>query len=162
MKSLSGIRLVCLDVDGTLTDGRLFYGPEGVGQTFSARDGEGVMKLLRAGYEIALVSLRDFPATRRRAADLGIKHLALGCGRKDEAVLKLCGFLRIPMEEVLFMGDDANDIPAMELAGVSACPSDAAPEVQRICDFVASFPGGKGAVRQIAEKVLEAGNEQLR
>ncbi len=159
---LEKIRLVCLDVDGTLTDGRLVYGPEGVSQTFSARDGEGIMRLLKAGYRVALVSLRDFPSTRRRAADLGIDLLALGCGRKDEAVGKLCGFLGISPANVLFMGDDSNDIPAMELAGVSACPSDAAPEVKSMCDIVASAAGGMGAVREVALKILEARDEMVR
>ncbi len=158
---LSGIRLVCLDVDGTLTDGRLFYGPDGVGQFYSARDGEGIMKLLRAGFEVALLSLRDFPATRRRAADLGIKHLALGCRRKDEALRDLCGFLGVPLSNTLFMGDDANDLPALELAGVAACPSNAAPEVIARCSLVASAPGGAGAVREVAEMILEARHEVL-
>jgi 3-deoxy-D-manno-octulosonate 8-phosphate phosphatase (KDO 8-P phosphatase) len=156
MTELSRIRLVCLDVDGTLTDGRLFYGPEGVAQCFSARDGEGIMRLLGSGLEVALVSLRDFPATRRRAADLGIVHLALGCLRKEEAFLKLCGFLRIPPEEALFMGDDRNDLAAMELAGVAACPCDACPEVLEACSLRASVPGGGGAVREVADMILEA------
>lgn len=153
---LSKIRLLCLDVDGTLTDGRLLYGPDGVSQSFSARDGEGIMKLLRAGCEVALVSLRDFPATRRRAADLGIRHLALGCTRKNDALAKLCDFLGVSPAETLFMGDDAGDIPALEMAGVAACPSDAAPEVLRVCTLVASVPGGSGAVREVAEMILEA------
>ncbi len=162
MKNLSGIRLVCLDVDGTLTDGRLLYGPDGVSQSFSARDGAGVMMLLRAGYEVALVSLRDFPATRRRASDLGIRHLALGSSRKDEALAALCGFLGISPREALFMGDDAGDIPALEMAGVAACPSDAAPEVLKVCSLVVSASGGAGAVREMAEILLEARNELLR
>jgi 3-deoxy-D-manno-octulosonate 8-phosphate phosphatase (KDO 8-P phosphatase) len=153
---LAKIRLVCLDVDGTLTDGRLLYGPDGVSQSYSARDGEGIMKLLRAGYEVALVSLRDFPATRRRAADLGIRHLALGCTRKDDAVKTLCSFLGISPAETLFMGDDAGDIPALEMAGVAACPSNAAPEVLRVCSLVTLAHGGSGAVREVAERILEA------
>ena len=147
MFELSRIRLVCLDVDGTLTDGRLLYGPDGVSQFFSARDGEGVMGLLRSGLEVALVSLRDFPATRRRAADLGIPHLALGCRRKEEALLKLCDFLHVSPEEALFMGDDRNDLAAMELAGVAACPCDACPEVLEVCSLKSSAPRGGGAVR---------------
>lgn len=156
MGDLSLIRLVCLDVDGTLTDGKLLYGPRGVHQGFSSRDGEGVMRLLRAGLEVALVSLRDFPSTRRRASDLGIRHLALGSPAKDEAVKRLCGFLGILPDQVLFMGDDTGDIPALKLAGVSACPSDAAPEVIGMCDLVSSLPGGSGAVREVADMILEA------
>ena len=156
MTDLSRIRLVCLDVDGTLTDGRLVYGPDGVSQVFSARDGEGIMKLIRAGLEVALISLRDFPATRRRAADLGIEHLALGCLKKDEALLKLCAFLEVATEETLYMGDDFNDLPAMRLAGIAACPANAAQEVRELCPVAATLPGGSGAVREVAEMILEA------
>lgn len=157
--NLERIRLVALDVDGTLTDGRLLYGPEGVSQTFSAKDGQGIMKLLHAGIAVAFVSFRDFPSTRRRAADLGVSLLCLGSSDKALALENLAEHLGIPASSILFMGDDEKDIPAMRTAGVSACPSDASAAAKAICHITTGAAGGAGAVREIAEAVLEARNE---
>ncbi len=157
--NLGEIRLVALDVDGTLTDGRLLYGPEGVSQTFSAKDGQGIMKLLHAGIDVAFVSFRDFPSTRKRAADLGVSLLCLGSSNKALSLESLADHLGIPVSSILFMGDDENDIPAMRTAGVSACPSDAAAAAKKICHMITTSAGGAGAVREIAEAVLEARGE---
>lgn len=157
--NLGEIRLVALDVDGTLTDGRLLYGPEGVSQTFSAKDGQGIMKLLQAGIQVAFVSFRDFPSTRRRAADLGVTLLCLGSSDKALALESLAEHLGISTSSILFMGDDEKDIPAMKTAGVSACPADASPAAKQICHISTGASGGAGAVREIAEAVLEAQNE---
>ncbi len=146
---LARVRLVALDVDGTLTDGGLVYGPDGVHQRFGARDGAAVMELIDAGMPVALVSFRDFPATRRRARDLGIELLCLGAAAKDDALRDLCGLLGIAPDEALFMGDGRLDLPAMLMAGVSACPADAHPEVMEACDIVAEAPGGRGAVAEV-------------
>ena len=155
----SNVKLFAIDVDGTLTDGRLLYGPEGVSQAFSAKDGAGIMRLLDKGIEVAFVSFRDFASTRRRAADLGVKLLCLGSPDKAESLRKLAAYLDIPLECVLFMGDDYKDIPAMEIAGMSACPRNAAAEVVDICSVVADSNGGAGAVREIAELILEGSGE---
>ncbi|MCK5786829.1 MAG: HAD hydrolase family protein [Candidatus Sabulitectum sp.] len=159
MMELSHIKLVALDVDGTLTDGRLLYGPSGVSQAFSAKDGAGIMRLLDSGVEVAFVSFRDFACTRRRASDLGVKLLSLGSADKATSLEKLAAHLSIPLSSVLFMGDDRKDIPAMKISGISACPRDAAPEVRDICSLVAESNGGLGAVREIAEMILEDSGE---
>jgi YrbI family 3-deoxy-D-manno-octulosonate 8-phosphate phosphatase len=155
----NGVELFAVDVDGTLTDGKLVYGPSGVSQAFSSKDGAGIMRLIEKGVEVAFVSFRDFISTRRRASDLGVKLLCLGSTDKAESVRELAEHLGITLESVLFMGDDRKDIPAMKLAGLSACPRDAAPEVRSICSVVADSKGGEGAVREIAELILEALNE---
>ncbi len=157
--NLKDIRLVALDVDGTLTDGRLLYGPEGVSQAFSAKDGQGIMKLLQAGVQVAFVSFRDLPSTRMRASDLGVSLLCLGSSDKALSLKNLADHLDIPSSSILFMGDDEKDIPAMKTAGVSACPADASPSVKEICHMTARADGGTGAVREIAEAVLEALDE---
>lgn len=157
--AVAGIRLVALDVDGTLTDGRLIYGPDGVAQTFSAKDGEGIMRLQRAGIRVAFVSYRDFPSTRRRAADLGVELLCLGSVDKARSLEDLCCFLGIHSSSALFMGDDSKDIPALKTAGIAACPANASNEVRSICSIVSSKPGGGGAVREIADIVLEGRHE---
>ncbi|MBN1434165.1 HAD hydrolase family protein [Candidatus Fermentibacterales bacterium] len=156
--ALSSVRLIALDVDGVMTDGRLTYGPDGVHVSFSARDGAGIMSAIGAGLEIALVSFRDFPAVRRRASDLGIDLLALGCDDKAEAVRRLASHLGLAMGQVLFMGDDDRDIPAIEISGIGACPADAHSRVRERCDIVSSLPGGCGAVREVIDMVLEAGS----
>ena len=156
--NLRNIKLVALDVDGTLTDGGLIYGPGGVSQTFSAKDGAGIMALREAGIEVAFISFRDFRSTRKRAADLGVKLLCLGSTDKGASLKRLAEHLGVSTEEILFMGDDAKDVPAMEVAGVSACPSDAARSAREASMLISSNPGGKGAVRDIADMILEALN----
>jgi YrbI family 3-deoxy-D-manno-octulosonate 8-phosphate phosphatase len=153
------IKLFAVDVDGTLTDGKIIYGPSGVSQSFSSRDGAGIMRLLESGVEVAFVSFRDFASTRRRASDLGVKLLCLGSLDKAASVKQLAEHLRIPLDSVLFMGDDRKDIPAMQVSGISACPRDAAVEVRDICSVVVDSKGGDGAVREIAELILEATGE---
>ncbi len=153
---LRKIRLVALDVDGTLTDGGLEYGPRGVSQVFSAKDGAGIMKLLESGIQVAFVSFRDFRCTRKRAADLGVGLLCLGSRDKAASLKALAVHLGISTDDILFMGDDEKDMPAMEIAGVSACPSDAADPVKSYCTLRASLPGGRGAVREVIDQILAA------
>jgi len=156
MRSLKGVRLLALDVDGVLTDGGLHYGPEGVVQRFSSSDGAALIELRRRGFPVALISFRDYPATRRRAADLGIDILCLGTRRKADALRSVCGHLSMDTSSALFMGDGPMDIPALKEAGFTACPADAHPDVSALCDIVTESPGGRGAVREVAEMILEA------
>lgn len=146
--------LLAFDVDGVMTDGTLLYGPGGVSQRFGAQDGAGLAELRKAGYRIALVSWRDLPSTRRRAMDLGIDLLALGCRDKASALLGICGHLGTNPGRALFMGDDVMDLPALRIAGYPACPSNAHEDVRRECRLVTSRPGGAGAVREIADHIL--------
>jgi 3-deoxy-D-manno-octulosonate 8-phosphate phosphatase (KDO 8-P phosphatase) len=149
------IRLVLLDVDGVLTDGRLYYGPEGEAlKAFDVKDGHGIV-LLRDHAEFGVISGRPGKASERRLQELRVKHLVFG--ERD----KLAGYARlahlgIPDEEVAYMGDDVNDIPLLRKVGLSACPADARPEVREIVDFVARSPGGRGAVRELCDLVLRA------
>jgi 3-deoxy-D-manno-octulosonate 8-phosphate phosphatase (KDO 8-P phosphatase) len=160
VSGFDAIRLLALDVDGTLTDGSLFYAGADVMQRFSARDGSGIMEARRNGLHVALVSFRDFPATRSRAADLGIpvEMLFLGCGDKAGALRRICQRLGIPMEACLFMGDDLVDIPAIEAAGVGACPSTGHRRAREAADYVTEAAGGDGAAREVIDLVLEARN----
>jgi 3-deoxy-D-manno-octulosonate 8-phosphate phosphatase (KDO 8-P phosphatase) len=155
---LSKVRLAAFDVDGVLTDGTLLYSGTGVLQGFSARDGAGLMELLRSGVEVALISFRDHPATRRRAMDLGISLLMLGSTDKAASLAGLCAHLGLDTSECSFMGDDLRDVPALELAGVAACPCDAVPGVKAVCGIVTEAPGGRGAARELADMILEGRN----
>ncbi len=156
MISLKGIKLLALDVDGVLTDGGLYYGPEGVVQKFNSADGGGIIELRKRGFHVALVSFRDFPATRSRAADLGIELLCLGSDKKADALKDICSNLSIDCESVIFMGDGLMDLPAIRTAGIGACPSNAHHLIKAECDIVTKKTGGNGAVGEVADMLLES------
>lgn len=149
------IRLVLLDVDGVLTDGRLYYGPDGEAlKAFDVKDGHGIV-LLRDRVEFGVVSGRPGKASQRRLEELGFKHLVFGQRDKLEGYARLA-HLGIPDEEVAYMGDDVNDVALLRKVGLSACPADARPEVREAVHFVARSPGGRGAVRELCDLLLRA------
>jgi 3-deoxy-D-manno-octulosonate 8-phosphate phosphatase (KDO 8-P phosphatase) len=149
------VRLLLLDVDGVLTDGRLFYGAEGeVMKAFDVKDGHGIV-LLRQHVELGVISGRP-GLSRRRLEELGFKHLVFGRRDKLEAYEALRASVAVDDGEVAYMGDDVNDIALLERVGLSACPSDARPEVRARVDFVALAGGGRGAVREVCELILRA------
>jgi len=149
------IRLVLLDVDGVLTDGRIWYGPEGEAlKAFDVRDGHGIVRL-RDHVDFGVISGRPGTAARRRLEELRFKHLVFG------QIDKLAGYaslahLGVADEEVAYMGDDVNDLPLLRRVGLSACPADAVPEVRREVRLVTRAPGGRGAVRELCELILRA------
>lgn len=144
-----------MDVDGTLTDGRITYTADGVEiKSFHARDGAGIKMLAKAGIVSAIVSGRSSPATRRRAGELGIREVTEGVTDKLEVVDTLRRRMDLSWETVAFMGDDLSDIGPMRRAGYAPAPNDAAPEVRRIATYVCTLPGGRGAVREAIENLL--------
>lgn len=149
------IRLVLLDVDGVLTDGRLYYGPAGEAmKAFDVRDGHGIV-MLRAHVDFGVISGRPGGPTERRLEELRFRHAVFG--QRD----KLAGYaqlahLGIPDEEVAYMGDDVNDLPLLERVGLSACPADARPEVRARVHLVCAHGGGRGAVRELCDLILRA------
>jgi 3-deoxy-D-manno-octulosonate 8-phosphate phosphatase (KDO 8-P phosphatase) len=155
---LRKIRLVVLDVDGTLTDGRLYYGKDGEAlKAFDVRDGHGLRILkICTGMKLAVLTGRPADLIRARCAELGIAHIVERSREKGVALRRISAELDVPLEATCFMGDDVNDLPALELCGLPACPSDAVPEVLRACRYVAPNPGGRGAVRALCELLLAA------
>jgi 3-deoxy-D-manno-octulosonate 8-phosphate phosphatase (KDO 8-P phosphatase) len=155
--ALTDIKLLVFDVDGVLTDGRLYYGPEGDElKAFSARDGAGLKYLMRAGLQCGILSGRDSTALQRRCEDLGITHVITGAKFKEPELLKLLESLKLSPTEAGYVGDDLMDLPPMRLAGWSACPADAVEEVRAAADYVASARGGRGAAREVVEHLLKA------
>ena len=149
------IRLVLLDVDGVLTDGRIWFGPEGEAlKAFDVRDGHGIVRL-RDQVDFGVISGRPGLATRKRLEELGFKHLVFSQRDKLDGYATL-GHLGFADEEVAYMGDDVNDIPLLRRVGLSAAPADAFPEVLSVVRFVSRFPGGRGAVRELCELILAA------
>jgi 3-deoxy-D-manno-octulosonate 8-phosphate phosphatase (KDO 8-P phosphatase) len=151
------IRLVLFDVDGVLTDGQLTYGPSGEAlKTFNTRDGHGIVLLRLAGIETGILSARDSEIVRARARELGIRLQSQGLRDKSVALDGLLARTGLTSDEVAFMGDDVNDLPALARVGLSAAPADAAAEVLGRADFVSSRAGGHGAARELCELILKA------
>jgi 3-deoxy-D-manno-octulosonate 8-phosphate phosphatase (KDO 8-P phosphatase) len=149
------IRLVLLDVDGVLTDGRIWFGPDGEAlKAFDVRDGHGIVRL-RDQVDFGVISGRPGRATQKRLEELGFKHLIFSQRDKLDgyATLAPLGFAD---DEVAYMGDDVNDIPLLRKVGLSAAPADAYPDVLSEVHLVCRFPGGRGAVRELCELILKA------
>lgn len=153
---LATVRLVVLDVDGVLTDGRVVYEGDREVQRFHVHDGAGLRWLTEAGIVIAWISGRGCAATERRAAELGVSELHLGTGPKDVVLREVQERLDIAREATLAMGDDWPDLGLAARAGVFVCPADARPEVRRRAAWITRAGGGQGAVREVAEGILEA------
>lgn len=151
------VRLVAMDVDGTLTDGRIVIGDKGeLAKRFSVRDGLGLSLLRRAGIELAIITGRESRIVERRAAELGIVHVLQKVVDKRAALAALCDRLRIDIDASAFVGDDWPDLPAMLACGFAAAPRDAEPEVLAIAHWVSQRPAGDGAIRDLATTLLRA------
>jgi 3-deoxy-D-manno-octulosonate 8-phosphate phosphatase (KDO 8-P phosphatase) len=151
------VRLVIFDVDGVLTDGRLWYGPGGEAlKSFHAFDGHGVKLLLMAGLKTALLSGRDSPAVAERARELGIAHVMQGIDDKAKAFRSLLRRVRMRPEAAAYMGDDLVDLPVLARCGFACAPHEAPEEVRRRVHYVASAKAGHGAAREVCEFILEA------
>lgn len=141
------------DVDGVLTDGTLFYGPQGEElKAFSAHDGHGLKMLADSGVACALLSGRRSPAVAKRAAELGIEHVLQGIEDKLPAAKQL-GF---PLEQIGFMGDELVDLPVLTRCRFACAPREAPEAVRSRVHYVANAPAGRGAVRDVCELILRA------
>ena len=151
------VRLLALDVDGTLTDGTLLIGGDAeVAKPFSVRDGFGLNLLRQAGIEVAIITARQSAIVARRAAELGIGQVHQGVKDKRARLQALCAEAGIGLERAAYMGDDWPDLAVMASCGLAAAPVDAEPEVRAAAHWVSSVPGGRGAVRELALFILDA------
>ncbi len=149
------IKLLVLDVDGTLTDGGVYMdGRGGEFKRFDVRDGMGIVRLRAAGVRTAFLSGRRSEATSQRAADLGVELLFNGVREKLPVLRSLLSDLSLSAEEAAYMGDDVNDVDCLRAAGLAFAPADAVPEAKATADFVTSAKGGSGAVREAAEHII--------
>jgi 3-deoxy-D-manno-octulosonate 8-phosphate phosphatase (KDO 8-P phosphatase) len=154
---LDQLRLVALDVDGVLTDGRKVYTADGfTGLEFDVRDGLGLHMLLLAGLEIALVTNTRSEIVARRAADLGVSRVLQGVDDKGLALRQLLGETGVEPAHALFIGDDVWDLPAFEEVGVAVAVRGAVAAVERAAVWVTNSEGGRGAVREVADAILRA------
>ncbi len=158
LKKLKRVRLVITDVDGVLTDGGLYYGPDGEClKRFHARDGLGVRMLQQAGIQVAVLSGRDCPALRRRLVDLDITEAVLGQVDKRTVLSNIMERCGVVAEEVAFIGDDIPDMEVFGLCGVSVTVGDAPDYVKARADFVLESNGGHGAFRELVDRIEKFG-----
>ncbi len=151
------IKLVIFDVDGVMTDGRIVLDENGTeSKFFNVRDGHGIKMLTRAGIPSAIITGRSSKVVEYRGKELGIQHIRQGALNKAEVMGLLLKETGVWPEEAAFMGDDLVDIPAMNMAGLAAAPSDAISEAIECAHIITELEGGRGAVRELCEFILKA------
>lgn len=164
--SITRIRMLVLDVDGVLTDGRIAFwgGPTGEpleGKSFHAHDGLALKWAGRMGIITAIVTARQSSAVERRAREMEIGHLIMGCEAKLTALEQLSALEAVPLSEFAYVGDDLPDLAPMAVVGWPVAVADAAREVRRAAAHVTERPGGAGAVREVVELILTAQGKWL-
>ncbi|MEP7243193.1 MAG: 3-deoxy-manno-octulosonate-8-phosphatase KdsC [Gammaproteobacteria bacterium] len=153
----SDIQLLVLDVDGVLTDGRIYFGPRGeVLKVFDVRDGYGIKLLMKAGVQVAIITGRRSAMVAARAKELGIKHVFQGAQDKLPVFERLCKKLKLTAAQCAYVGDDVVDVPVMEAVGLSFAVADAHPEALKAADMATPNAGGRGAVRDICDLLIAA------
>lgn len=162
MKGIARTRWLVMDVDGTLTDGRIYMGPDGeLFKAFDIKDGYAIHEMLpQMGIEPVIITARQSAIVERRCQELGITRLYQGVGDKLGLLNRLVAEAGLTFASVCYAGDDVNDLPVMaavtDAGGIAACPSDAAEAVLRACDYVCERQGGRGAIRELVEWLGQA------
>lgn len=152
---LHAIRLVTLDVDGVLTDGRITYTNEGVEiKSFHVHDGQGIKNLLDAGIQVAIISSRESPMTARRAEELNVSFVYQGAHDKGVCLREIVKILGIELNTVAHVGDDINDQTVFSMVGLGVAVSNAVRGVREKADLVLTLGGGMGAVRELSDLIL--------
>ena len=156
-EKLKQIKLLLLDVDGVLTDGRIFYIEDNLeGKAFNVKDGLGIKMLLSKGVEVGIVTGRTSKALLRRCKDLGITLIFDGVENKADVLPQLLDKTGVSAEEIAFIGDDIADVTLLKKIGVPIAVKDAAEKVFDYVDIITRKQGGFGAVREICDRILEA------
>lgn len=153
------IKVLAFDVDGVMTDGSVTYDENGVEyKTFNVKDGHGLVRMEKSGFITAIITARNNGTVTHRAKNLNIVEVYQGQKYKLSALDEIIAKYGYTYENVAYMGDDLPDICILEKVGLASCPNDAVTEVKSICHFVSSYNGGRGAVRELCDYVLEAQN----
>lgn len=157
MQKAAKTRLLALDVDGVLTDGRLYFAEDGQElKTFDTQDGHGIKMLQQSGIICAIITGRNTKLVERRANNLGITHLLQGREDKLVALRELSAELGIALENMAYVGDDWPDLPAIRAAGLGIAVANAHGELHTHADYVTRLEGGRGAVREVCDLLLKA------
>ncbi|MGB9233645.1 MAG: HAD-IIIA family hydrolase [Terriglobales bacterium] len=153
------IKAIAMDVDGVLTDGGVWWGPNGEEwKRFHFADIMGLSLARKSGIAIVLISGENSPLVDRLADKLGIGDVHKGCKDKAGVLRSFAEKRGLQLQEICFIGDDVNDLPALAIVGFSACPADARPSVRERCQYVAKLGGGNGAVREVVDMLLASAN----
>ena len=153
---MKDIKFLVLDVDGTLTDGKIYVDDKDNSfKAFNVKDGFALVNWLKLGGEVAILTGKKSNIVERRAKELGIKYIIQGSKNKKQDLKNLLKELNITFENVAYMGDDLNDLGVMKSVGFSACPKDSVQEVLEIANFISSKNGGDGAVREFLEHIMK-------
>lgn len=156
------VKILVMDIDGTLTDSSVFYSKNGEElKRFSLRDGMGIELLHKAGIKTAFLTSENSPIVIARATKLKIGSVMVGSHNKRKSLEDFSRNIEIPLDEIAYCGDDVNDLLAMEIAGLAACPADATEQIKDISDLVLSKNGGMGAIRELCEIILKAQNKPI-
>jgi 3-deoxy-D-manno-octulosonate 8-phosphate phosphatase (KDO 8-P phosphatase) len=154
-KNAAAIQMLILDVDGVMTDGRLYFGPRGEAlKLFHVRDGMGIQQVARAGIEVAVISGRKSKMVDIRCRELGVEHVHQGAKDKVVALERLCTRLKIEPSACACVGDDVPDVPLMRKVALAFAVADAHPEARHAAHLVTKLPGGHGAVREVCDYLL--------
>ena len=147
------IKILIMDVDGTLTDGKIYMGPQGeVMKAFHCKDGLGIAQLLpEMGIVPVIITGRSSKIVENRARELKISHLYQGVSDKLTVLDQMAIEMRISRQQIAYIGDDLNDLSAMQVCGCTACPADAVEEIKQIANYVCQHSGGDGAVREFID-----------
>ncbi len=157
LKKAGQVALMGFDVDGVLTDGTLYFGPEGdTIKAFSSLDGHGIKLLMAAGIEVAIISGRRSAALEHRARNLGISHLHMAVEDKLACLNSLLAAKNLSLTQAGYMGDDVVDLEILTACGFSATVADGHSAVKQRVDFVSQFGGGKGAAREVCDLIVKA------
>jgi len=157
LKKAAGIELLALDVDGIMTDGKLFFTASGDEMKgFNTLDGLGIKQVMAAGIEVAVITGRRSPLTEKRMNSLGIQHLMQGREDKKVALLEIASALGVSPEAIAYMGDDLPDLPAVLYAGLGITVPNGHWAVRESADVCTRAAGGEGAVREICDLLLTA------
>ncbi len=161
--AFSRVRAVLLDADGVMSDGRVIVFSDGSeAMSFDVRDGSGLWMLHRAGVKLGVVTGRTTGIPEHRARSVPIDIVRSGARKKDDVVREILADWGIPVDEAVYVGDDILDGPALRVVGVPVCVADAVPEVKRLAVYVTQRLAGRGAVREVADLVLEASGDRDR
>lgn len=153
------IKLLAFDVDGVMTDGSVTYDENGIEyKTFNVKDGHGIVRANKSGFITAIITARNNGTVQHRAENLNITEIYQGQKYKLPALEEILSKHNLSYENVAYMGDDIPDICVLEKVALAACPKDAVKEVIEKCNFISSYNGGRGAVRELCDFILESQN----
>ena len=151
------IKLLAFDVDGVMTDGSVTYDENGVEyKTFNVKDGHGLVRMGKSGFITAIITARNNGTVKHRAENLNITEVYQGQKFKLPALEEIMAKYNLTYENVSYMGDDLPDLCILEKVGLACCPNDAVEEVRSVCGFISSKDGGRGAVRELCDFILDS------